>query len=533
MNNFPFTAIIGQESFKLALILNIIDPTLGGVLAVGDKGTGKTTLIRSLSDLMQKPFVNLPIGASEDRVLGHINLEKLINDKKEEVQSGLLSQAHQGFLYIDEINLLNDYLMDVLLDASATGCYHLEREGVSRKLDSRFCLIGSMNPEEGDLRPQLKDRFGLSVEVKTPTSLEERVQIVQNRLAFDDNPRTFSEGFDKKQKQLFAQILTAQEKLSGIELESDVMEYCSQLSLEHAVEGVRADILLIKTARAYVAFQKREKVTKDDVKAIQEFVLLHRKNQNPPNQEPPQTPPSPEEQKKEQQETLKEETPPAQFESVIPDESLTLNQSFKESSKQVIHQNGMKSSIDTRKTVGQYLATDNLEVIKKSKVEPTKKQVIFILDSSGSMIKGHVITYAKGAVQKMIEKYKSSDVQFSLISLYQNEAEILVQETSNVAFTIEKINHLKTGGKTNILAALKKTKRMLVGFDISETELVIISDGHFCAETALEDIISSYQFHCRKVDHLTLVDAESGVVRLGIMKELSNRLRGNYQKLSI
>ncbi|MBD0402590.1 VWA domain-containing protein [Flammeovirga sp. EKP202] len=532
MNNFPFTAIIGQESFKLALILNIIDPTLGGVLAVGDKGTGKTTLIRSLSDLMEKPFVNLPIGASEDRVLGHINLEKLINDKKEEVQHGLLSQAHQGFLYIDEINLLNDYLMDVLLDASATGSYHLEREGISRKLKSRFCLIGSMNPEEGDLRPQLKDRFGLSVEVKTSTSLEERTKIVQHRLAFDDDPKAFFEGFDKEQKQLFNQIISAQERLSSIELESDVLEYCSQLAIDHAVEGLRADILLVKTVRAYVAFQNRKKVTKEEVKAIQEFVLLHRKNQTPPNQEPPQNPP-PQEEQKEQPETSKEETPPNQFESVIPEKEVVLQQSFKESNKQIIHQNGIKSSTDTRKTVSQYLATDTFEVIKKSKVEPTKKQVIFILDSSGSMIKDQVIAYAKGAVQKMIEKNELSDVHFSLISLFQNEAEVLVQETSNVGFVTEKIQQLQTGGKTNIIAALKKIKSMLVGFDLLETELVIISDGRFCAETAIEDIISSYQFHCKKVDHLTLVDAETGVVKLGIMQDLADRLRGNYQKLSL
>ena len=161
---FPFTAICGQDDFKLALLLCMIDPSLGGVLALGDKGTGKTTTVRALQSLMKNiesdfPFVNLPIGATEDRVLGSVHLETLINEKKLEVQKGLLSKAHQGILYIDEINLLNDYLMDVLLDASSSGGYFLERDTISQWLDSRFCLVGTMNPEEGDLRPQLLDRF--------------------------------------------------------------------------------------------------------------------------------------------------------------------------------------------------------------------------------------------------------------------------------------------------------------------------------------------------------------------------------------
>ena len=221
--SYPFSAIIGQDDFKLALILNSIDTSLGGVLAIGDKGTGKTTLIRSLTALVNTeakiPFVNLPIGVSEDRVLGHINLEKLINEKKEIITVGLLGKAHLGFLYIDEINLLNDYLMDILLDASASGYYNLEREGMSKKIDSRFCLIGSMNPEEGDLRPQLKDRFGLSVNIKTITDPNLREQIIENRIRFDDNPVQFIENYSSVQLHLSTKIENAKVNLNKVSLQ--------------------------------------------------------------------------------------------------------------------------------------------------------------------------------------------------------------------------------------------------------------------------------------------------------------------------
>ena len=278
---FPFTAIVGQEDFKLCLILNLIDPGLGGVLASGDKGTGKTTTVRALSQLMgaeQVSFVNLPLGATEDRVLGSIALEPLINEKKKIVEKGLLAQAHGGILYIDEINLLNDYLMDVLLDAAASGGYYLEREGISQWLESRFCLAGTMNPEEGDLRPQLLDRFGLCVEVLTPKSIEQRMEISSRRLSFDTEPAAFLEKYSKQEAVLRHRINGAQNSLSNLHIPEEVSRKCTELALEHQVEGMRADILLLKTARAYAAYEGRQAVTAKDVDVIAKFVLKHRSN---------------------------------------------------------------------------------------------------------------------------------------------------------------------------------------------------------------------------------------------------------------
>ena len=278
---FPFTAVVGQEDFKLCLLLNLIDPTIGGVLATGDKGTGKTTTVRALSQLMgpqEAPFINLPLGATEDRVLGSIALEPLINEKRKVVEKGLLAQANGGLLYIDEINLLPDYLMDVLLDASASGGYYLEREGISQWLDSRICLVGTMNPEEGELRPQLLDRFGLCVEISTPRNAEQRQEIAGRRLLFDSQPLFFMEKWMAEERRLKQHIMESRQLLFNISIPQEVSHQCVALALEHQVEGLRADILLLKAARAYAAYKGRHTVAAADVEAVAPFVLKHRSN---------------------------------------------------------------------------------------------------------------------------------------------------------------------------------------------------------------------------------------------------------------
>lgn len=290
---FPFTAIVGQEDFKLCLLLNLIDPALGGVLASGDKGTGKTTTVRALSQLMgskHAPFVNLPLGATEDRVLGSIALEPLINEKKKVVEAGLLAQANGGILYIDEINLLNDYLMDVLLDAAASGGYYLEREGISQWLESRVCLVGTMNPEEGELRPQLLDRFGLSVDISTPLSLDQRQQITTRRLSFDTNPVFFLSTYAAEEQDLKQRILAAREGIGEVLISDKVSRKCSELALQHKVEGMRADILLLKASRAYAAYHSRGRVEASDADAVAPFVLRHRSNSSSSQKQEDQQP---------------------------------------------------------------------------------------------------------------------------------------------------------------------------------------------------------------------------------------------------
>ncbi len=548
---FPFSAIVGQEDFKLVLMLNVIDPLLGGVLAIGDKGTGKTTLIRSLAALLDIegdfPFVNLPIGVSEDRVLGHINLEKLINDKKEVLQLGLLAKANNGCLYIDEINLLNDYLMDILLDAAAVGSYYLEREGLSKKIESRFFLIGSMNPEEGDLRPQLKDRFGLSVAIKTEMNLSDRSQIIKNRLNFDDDPISFVKGFVDKEVALQQQLITAKKCLKTLRIEDGLIEKAAALALFHKVEGHRADILLLKTARAYAAFVAANKVTESHLKKIAPFVLLHRSNNmdSSPDQQEQETAPESEQESKQEEQPSEGAGNEHQFKSILPGNSpKPWKASSKitkqgvaihsqESQQQVVPNPTTQKTMDVRKTVGQYLATDRFEFKQKFTQTNAQVHLMFIVDSSGSMLKDQMVSYAKGLVEKYSNAAPGKKPLFSLISLFKGEAVLLEDATHNLEQLQRSLEQLKTGGKTNIVAAFKLVKGISSRHPSSKLELIIITDAKFNSseKNAFEEAVLACQTYCKGIENMTVVDAEKGRVKLGLAAKFAAKIHAKYERL--
>lgn len=287
-NHYPFSAVIGQQKLKTALLLIAIDPKIGGILISGTRGSAKSTLARGLADLLDQknsPFVNLPLGVSEDRLLGSLNLEKVLADGSVEFIQGLLAKAHGGILYVDEVNLLASHLVDLLLDVSASGVNYLERDGISHQHSAEFLLIGTMNPDEGELRPQLLDRFGLCVELQDQPDASERMQIVQHRLAFDDNSSEFLEHFKADQSELRLKIQSAQQQLVdvtvSIEMQAIIAEHCQAAN----VEGVRADLALYRAARAYAALQNKNQVSKDDIEAVENFVLQHRKQEQP--EQPP------------------------------------------------------------------------------------------------------------------------------------------------------------------------------------------------------------------------------------------------------
>lgn len=323
---YPFVAIVGQEQMKLSLYLNLINPTLSGVLIRGEKGTAKSTAVRALADILPKievvkdcPFqltpedglelcrecfhagcrerriaghhveavhrhikvVELPVGATEDRVVGTMDLEHAIRKGEKRIEPGLLAAAHRGILYVDEVNLLDDHVVDVLLDAAAMGVSTIEREGISFSHPSRFVLVGTMNPEEGELRPQLLDRFGLSVRVEGIADRESRVAVMERRVAFDESPEGFAHQWESASQALVERIEAARQRYPQVTIDREELFTIADFCLDVGVDGHRGDIIMLKAAKTLAAFDNRTAVEKGDIETAAELALPHRMRRQP------------------------------------------------------------------------------------------------------------------------------------------------------------------------------------------------------------------------------------------------------------
>lgn len=322
---YPFTAIVGQEQMKLALILNIINPAISGVLIRGEKGTAKSTAVRALADILPEievisgiPFnlspdeepdtirecftvsghempalealpvsrhkvqvVELPVGATEDRVVGTLDLEHALKAGEKRIEPGLLAAAHRGILYVDEVNLLDDHVVDVLLDSAAMGVNTIEREGVSFSHPARFTLVGTMNPEEGELRPQLLDRFGLCVHVGGIADPQERVTVMERRFAFEEEPERFCESWAEESRKLAERIVQARERYATVTVSRDILLGIAKSCLEVGVDGHRGDIIIMKTAKTIAAWEGRQSVGTDDIDRAIALALPHRVRRQP------------------------------------------------------------------------------------------------------------------------------------------------------------------------------------------------------------------------------------------------------------
>ncbi|MCJ8313823.1 MAG: ATP-binding protein, partial [Saccharospirillaceae bacterium] len=293
--HFPFTAVEGQKQLKLALILCAIDPKIGGVLISGDKGSAKSTLARSIADILPNPkakFITVPLGCSSDMLVGSLNLQKVLEDKQVSFQPGLIAKAHEGILYVDEVNLLPDTLVDQLLDVAASNINKVERDGISHEHEANFVLLGTMNPDEGQLRSQLLDRFALNVELSSILDANTRVNIIKKTQAFHENATAFCDSYNKEQQNLKNKIINAQQTLKSIELDDSILLSIANICIKANIEGMRGDIVLTKSAKAHAAWLGKTKVDKQDIDAVQEFVLSHRRKHSNQQSTPPTTPPT-------------------------------------------------------------------------------------------------------------------------------------------------------------------------------------------------------------------------------------------------
>ncbi len=321
---FPFSALVGQDDMKTALLIACVEPAIGGVLVFGDRGAGKSTAVRALAGLLPPitvvegcayacaperpaglcglcqtpdakgrgkaalksverpaPVVDLPLGVTEDRVVGALDLERALAKGEKAFEAGLLARAHRGFLYIDEVNLLEDHIVDLLLDVAASGENVVEREGLSVCHPARFVLVGSGNPEEGELRPQLLDRFGLCVEVATPTELADRIEVVRRRDAYERDPTGFAAGFAEEEARLRDAIVRARASLSEVETPDALLEHAARLCIALGSDGLRGELTLMRAARAFAALEGETAATLDHLRRVAPSVMRHRLRRDP------------------------------------------------------------------------------------------------------------------------------------------------------------------------------------------------------------------------------------------------------------
>jgi len=572
--NYPFTAIAGQEKLKKALLLCAINPAIGGLLIQGDKGTAKSTAARALAAVVppvmkvsrclfncsedhpvaicevclqtekvmeevQVPFINLPLGATEERVLGSLDLEAILVEKKKKFQPGLLASVHQGILYIDEVNLLPDHLVDVLLDVSAMGQNIIEREGLSLSHPSRFTLIGTMNPEEGKLRPQFLDRFGLMVYVEAPSDVTERTEVVRRRIAFENDAAEFISRWELKQTQLQQQLLKAKQLLPFVQLADDLLQLISQLATELNVKSLRADIVMYKTAITLAALDQRTQVLKEDILEAAEFVLSHRSRkktntsigsgetpQPSSEKDKPENRASQQGQKQDQSEARQDQSEKQQNSTEIPQdqpaakkqeiaeqifeasaavtlpkiESLLTSSTQKEQTgkrSEAIHVNrgAHVRSVLTQQTTDIAIdATvihaltrnpDQFEITladlhQKKRTGKTGNLILFVVDASGSMAARKRMEAVKGTVLSLLtEAYEKRDT-VGVIAFRGIEAQILLHPTQSTALAEEAMHNLPTGGRTPLPHALEITIELLQAFNQDKDYhpiLIVLTDG--------------------------------------------------------
>jgi magnesium chelatase subunit D len=625
--SYPFSAIVGQEDLKLALLLNAVSPEVGGVLVRGEKGTAKSTAVRALAGLLppiraiagcpyscnpeapnpdcpagphpadvpveERPvrLVELPVGASTDRLAGTLDIEKALSEGVKAFEPGILASAHRGILYVDEVNLLSDHLVDLLLDVAAMGTNHVEREGVSVRHPSRFILVGTMNPEEGELRPQLLDRFGITVEVTGSPEPAERVEVVRRRLHYEADPSEFAAKWSAADGELASSVALARRGLPGVLLGEETLVGISTLCAELGVDGLRGDIVTAKTARALAAWEGRGEVDLDDVKRAALLALSHRRRRGPfeqpgvdpeeienalPAPDPPDDDPDgggppengsggdegrsqqnrgpePSESRTgsgERSHASTEPFKPVRLEREDKGRSGPLgrrSRSVGETGHPVGSREtaGRPSDVALAATVraaapyqrGRGRSEPGL-VVRASDLREHVREgregnlIVFLVDASGSMAAKRRMSAVKGAVLSLLsDAYQRRD-KVALISFRGEDAQILLPPTSSVELAASRLEDLPTGGRTPLASGLTKAAEVLKREGVRDAErrpmLVLLTDGRATTGPDPRGAASGLR---RFGATSFVVDTEEGHVRLGMAAEIAGALGGRYLRL--
>lgn len=478
---YPFTAIVGQPQLKLALLLASIDWRLS-VLLKGDKGSGKSTAARALADLLpaHAPFVNLPIGTTEDRLLGGLDLAQALRGEAS-LKRGLIHEANGGVLYIDEVNLLADSLTDALLDVASSGRHFVERDGFSVSADARFVLLGSMNLEEGSLRPQLLDRFAVSLDIEAPVDAEERAQIVEARLRFDADPAGFCADHENKQERLRQTIMEARGR--HVRHSDETLLAITRAVAAAGVRSLRADIATLRAAAAHAALNKKAEVTQDDIDAVLALVLHHRTKQTPPQR--PKDPPALQAGSDTRQTDTRDRIFPTDSRSV-PELRVSVSETALRGRNAQTHG---KVSLDVvasltesfRNTGEASLKSDHL--VFRTCFPKSGIRFIFVVDASGSHAAQQRMRAVKGVVTAMLESSVDAKDEVALISFRGSKAEIVLEPSRDAEAARSILDFLPTGGRTPLAHALELARSLCNPASV----VILVTDGRANVSIAAGD----------------------------------------------
>jgi magnesium chelatase subunit D len=598
MKPYPFSAVVGHDQLRLALLLAAVRPEIGGVLIRGEKGTAKSTAVRGLATLLSAAgesvagtaarLVELPIGATEDRVIGSIDLQRVLRDGEQAFSPGLLARAHGGVLYVDEVNLLHDHLVDVLLDAAAMGRVHIERDGISHSHEARFVLIGTMNPEEGELRPQLLDRFGLTVDVHASRDVDVRVQVIRQRMAYEADPDGFADRFADADAELARRIADARALVDDVVLPDNELRRIAALCAAFDVDGMRADLVVARTAVAHAAWRGSDTVDEQDIRVAAELALPHRRRRDPfddpgidrdqldaalaqagsdetpddrePDPDPPgggQSAEPPASQQNSQSaakpQSARPSAPPSQtFRTralTVPgvgDGAPGRRSRARNASGAVVaatatdghglHLFGTVLAAAEHASGTGPVRPGPADVRRAIRQGREGNLVIFVVDASGSMAARDRMAAVSGATLSLLrDAYQRRD-KVAVITFRQQSARLLLPPTSSAYIAGRRLAKFDTGGRTplaeGLLAAHQLVLREKVRDRARRPLLVVLTDGR---ATAGPDPLGRSRLAAARLvaegAAAVVVDCETSYVRLGLAEQLAGQLRAPTVRL--